>query len=105
MVRRGSCLALAAALPGHTSWSCWTSQRIEPGQSRQLFQDFYGEYPFSFDNDGDRAATREVGLVILFGDDAGRVGSLEVAAPIEPGGLPSTHSGGGAGKWSCTPER
>jgi hypothetical protein len=64
-----------------------------------LFPEIYGDYPLTFDNPGHRSSG-DVRIVVRLVDQFGQAGALTVIAPITPGGLPTSYSGG-SGTWSC----
>jgi hypothetical protein len=80
---------------------CSTAQRLDPGESRELFGEIYGDYPLTIDNS--KRASADATIVLHFTDASGRAGAITATAPITPGGLPATYSGG-TGTWlTCTP--
>jgi hypothetical protein len=77
--------------------------RLAPGETRDLFQELYGDFPIAFDSPGHRATGSEAVVRLSIRDSSGDIQKLALTAPIEPGFLPTTYSGG-VGVWgSCPP--
>lgn len=87
------------SMPGLNTWACSGGQALAAGQTRELFPEIYGDYPITFDKPGQRLSGDSL-IVIRFGDGSGQTGTITVTAPITPGTLPTTYTGGRS-NWMC----
>jgi hypothetical protein len=95
-------IRLQFVIPGIGATSACTNKRVEGSESRDLFREVYGDYEYSiaFGQAGVRATGEPVKGTITYRDDTGAIGVLQAEAPVVPGQLPTTYTGGStAGEW------
>lgn len=92
-------LGVEVSIPGFGTWACSGGQDVAAGQTRELFPEIYGDYPVTFDKPGQRSSG-DAAIAIRYGDQAGVTRVLTVTAPITPGELPKTYTGG-TSNWRC----
>ena len=92
-------LVVDVSIPGLGTWGCSGGQDVAAGQTRELFPEIYGDYPFTFDKPGQRFSG-DAALTIRYGDQTGVTRVVMVTAPITPGELPKTYTGG-TSNWRC----
>jgi hypothetical protein len=84
--------------PFPRAWA--TGLQISPLEDTPFFREYYGDYDLAFlAQDGHRSTGGQTSVRITYRDGAGRYLAQTIQAPIVPGGLPTTYSGG-CSHWS-----
>jgi hypothetical protein len=92
-------LEVDVSIPGLGTWRCGGGQDVAAGQTRELFPEIYGDYPVTFDK-GSQRFSGNATIAIRYGYQTGVTRVLTVTAPITPGELPTTYTGG-TSNWTC----
>ncbi len=77
---------------------CTTTVDVAPGQTRQLFHEFYGDYPLAYWWPGRRPTPGPAFARLTYQREGGARHTVAIQGSMSPGGLPGTYSGG-QGLW------
>ena len=87
------------SIPGLNTSRCSGGQAMAAGETGELFPEIYGDYPIIFDKPGQRLSGDAL-IVVRYDDGSGQARTIPVTAPITPGSLSTTYSGG-TSNWRC----
>ena len=74
---------------------CISGLGVSPGQTRDVFQEIYGDYQLSFfESNGEKWFLRQVTLTVTYIDDTGRTAVTSAVGPVVAGALPTSYTGG-----------
>jgi hypothetical protein len=75
-------------------WSfCVTGRQVAAGQTLQVFQEIYGDYPLEFDG-GDLDTLQNMFVTVSYTDATGQANSISAIGSFVYGDLPTTYTGG-----------